>query len=547
MDSRLLALENDLVATVFAHCPGQALAAGAHEHDLELDDVSPEGLAARVAALHDLRRRAAALDGLSAQDEVERRVALAQIEGALCELEVLRTPERDPYWHCEVLSSQLNMLAIYDFASLPERARAVVAKQCLVPRFVDGMRRTLRPTAPILAEYGVRGAEGALSLVREDLPGVFAGKVPAALQRELDESARVAAAALEALADWLRQGHATRAAGSPALGAGAYAAWLRDAEGITTPLHELEAWALDELERTRADLAAAAARIDAAATPAAVVERVVSQHPPTGRVVAEATRIAEDVHAWISGRRLVTFPTTERVLIADTPAFMRWSFGSMWTPGPFERAPVRATFYATDADPAWSPERQAEHLTAFSTRGLENLAIHEAYPGHFIQALHQRRVASPVRRTFWWGVFGEGWAHYCELMALEEGFGGGAADVRLVQLQEALVRLCRFVNGIRVHARTGWSFDDGTRFFTDRAWLTEAVARAECERAAIDPFYLRYTLGKQRILELREECRRRLGARFDLRAFHDALLGCGSGPMPCLRTLTIDALGVTAE
>ena len=213
---------------------------------------------------------------------------------------------------------------------------------------------------------------------------------------------------------------------------------------------------------------------------------------------------------------------------------MRWSFGSMWTPGPFEKAKIVATYYATDADPSWPPERQEEHLTAFSYRGLENLAIHEAYPGHFVQAMRQNAIASPVRRSSWWGVFGEGWAHYCELMAVEEGFGGGAPEVRIAQLQEALNRLCRFVNCIRLHTRDDWDFAAGTRFFVEQAWLAEAVARAECERAAFDPFYLRYTLGKRDLLALRAECRARLGAGFDLRRFHDAVLDCGSAPMPLL-------------
>ena len=88
------------------------------------------------------------------------------------------------------------------------------------------------------------------------------------------------------------------------------------------------------------------------------------------------------------------------------------------------------------------------------------------------------------------------------------------------------------------------NFDQGTRFFQEKAWLAEAVARAECERASFDAFYLRYTLGKKEILELREECRAQLGGRFDLLAFHDALLGCGSAPMPFMRALTRLQLGL---
>src|SRR5262249_40059096 len=120
-------------------------------------------------------------------------------------------------------------------------------------------------------------------------------------------------------------------------------------------------------------------------------------------------------------------------------------------------------------------------------------------------------------------------------------------DVRIVQLQEALNRLCRFVNGIRLHTRADWGTEDGTAFFREKAWMTDAVARAESERGTFDPFYLRYTLGKKLILDLREECRRALGSRFSLKAFHDALLGCGSAPMPALARLTRIRLGLPSR
>ncbi len=390
----------------------------------------------------------------------------------------------------------------------------------------------------------MRGAQGALSLVRKDLPAAFGSAGSAALQEEFRKVTASATEALQGFVTWLRKEYPVGPEGAYALGRDVYSGWLAARERITTPLEELEGWALDAIETTREELRRHAARIDPSAEPSAVVERITADHPPTGQVVAEATRVAEEVYQWLVRKDLVTVPRPDRVLIANTPDFMSWSFGSMWTPGPYEKPDVQATFYATDADPAWPPERQDEHLTAFCYRGLENLAVHEAYPGHFIQGLHQNLADSPMRKTFWWGVFGEGWAHYCEQMAVEEGLGAGSPEVHVVQLQEALNRLCRFVNGIRLHTQPDWDFEQGTQFFQERAWLAEAVARAEAERGAFDPFYLRYTLGKKEILELREECREALGARFTIKGFHDALLGCGSGPMPAMRALTRIRLGI---
>lgn len=545
MDKKLESLEKEFVARTLEFHPGLALAAGIHDHDQRLENLAPDSISTFCAGLDRIRTQASGSSGLETEDLIERDVLLARIDAILFDYRKLRSWEQDPYSYAEVLSSQLNTILIFDYAPPEDRLRSVIAKEKLIPRFLEVARRNLKPTAPILVNYGVRGAEGALSLVRADLPRAFGRVSSPDLKKEFAESTEIASEALEGFVSWLKTGYAPGGPRDYALGSEVYADWLASGERIETPLEELEEWAFDSIETTRDELRREAARIDATVDPAQVVERITSDHPPTGKVVAESVRIAEEVYGWVESKGFVTFPSSDRVLIADTPEFMRWSFGSMWTPGPYEKAKgVRATFYATDADPSWPIEKQNEHLTAFCYRGLENLAIHEAYPGHFIQGLHQNRVESPVRKTFWWGVFGEGWAHYCEQLAVEEGFGGGAADVRIVQLQEALNRLCRFVNGIRLHTRADWDFDKGTEFFRERAWLAEAVARAECERAAFDPFYLRYTLGKKEILDLRGECRRRLGNRFDLRSFHDALLGCGSAPMPLMRKLTLHKLGI---
>jgi hypothetical protein len=544
MDKRLEALESEFVAQYLEFHPGHAMSSGLHAHDHKLEDLSPSAIDAYCGELDALKAKAEGLGALPPADAVERDVLLSMVEGTLFDYRRIRSWQNDPYSYSEVLSSQLNTILIFDYAPLEVRLRAVIAKERQVPRLLETAKNNLKPTAPILVEYGVRGAAGALSLVEKDLPAAFAAVQDPALKREFEEATSGAKRSLEAFIGWLRTGYPAGQPGDYALGLAKYSGWLAARERITTPIQDLEKWALDSIEKTREEIRVEAARIDPKAEPADVIARITADHPPTGQVVAVSTRIAEEVYGWLERKRLVTLPSSDRVLIADTPEFMRWSFGSMWTPGPYETAKVRATFYATDADPSWPIEQQNEHLTAFCYRGLENLSIHEAYPGHFIQGLHQNRADSPVRKTFWWGVFGEGWAHYCEQLALEEGFGDGAPEVHIVQLQEALNRLCRFVNGIRLHTRPNWDFDQGTRFFQSRAWLAEAVARAECERGAFDPFYLRYTLGKKEILELRAECKAALGSRFDLRAFHDALLGCGSGPMPAMRALTRLKLGI---
>ncbi len=174
--------------------------------------------------------------------------------------------------------------------------------------------------------------------------------------------------------------------------------------------------------------------------------------------------------------------------VAPTPGFLRWSSASMWTPGPFEPRASRATYYLTDAIRRWPDERKREHLRDFNIPTLWSISMHEVFPGHYLHYQHLREVESKVRRSTLFAPtsYVEGWAHYCEQMMIEAGFGRRDHALKLGQLAEALVRLARFIVGIRLHA-DDWSVEQGVRFFRNEAYLEEANARREAERGTFDP------------------------------------------------------------
>jgi uncharacterized protein (DUF885 family) len=166
--------------------------------------------------------------------------------------------------------------------------------------------------------------------------------------------------------------------------------------------------------------------------------------------------------------------------------------------------------------------------------------MHESYPGHFVHALHLRRVEAKLRKSLLFSPASavEGWAHYCEQMVIEAGFQKGNLEIRLGQLAEALVRLSRFVVGIRLHAED-MSVEAGMRFFRDEAFMEETGARREAERGTFDPTYLVYTAGRLMLLKLRTDCKAQQGSKFTLRGFHDTYLGNGTLPIWAQRQLML--------
>jgi uncharacterized protein (DUF885 family) len=243
---------------------------------------------------------------------------------------------------------------------------------------------------------------------------------------------------------------------------------------------------------------------------------------------------------FIQRQDLVGLPDLARVQVAPTPRFYRRTFASMWTPGPFEVRPLRAYYYITDADPAWPAERQEEHLRDFNFGALWAISIHEVYPGHFLHYPHLRQVTSTLRKSilFSSAAMVEGWAHYAEQMMVEAGFRREDPAIKLGQLAEALIRLCRFVVGLRLHCED-LSVEQGVRFFRDEAYLEEAAARREAERGTFDPSYVLYSAGKLMVLKLREDYKAAVGSKFTLREFHDRLLGNGTVPLWLHRNLML--------
>ena len=158
--------------------------------------------------------------------------------------------------------------------------------------------------------------------------------------------------------------------------------------------------------------------------------------------------------------------------------------------------------------------------------------------------------ATKVEKIFGSYAFIEGWAHYCEKMLLDEGYGSAAsstpseeeikkgAKYRLAQAAEALLRLCRLCASIKMHTQS-MTIDEATKFFEENCYYEEKPARAEAMRGTFDPGYLNYTLGKLQILKLRYDYQAQLGDEFSLLKFHNELLNHGMPPIRLLREIML--------
>lgn len=520
---------------------------GVHTHDDHLDDLSRAAIDESVRRLSDFGRRLAAInpDTLTADETLDRPWLELSIKARTHELESVRTWERNPHHYADLIAASLASQTLFHHAAPVERARRIASRLRQVPSLVQAARANVKDPAGIFVKTAIETLAGTIRFIDVDLPRAFRSVDDLHVLSDLADASTAAGDALRAYVHHLQNDVAPGAKGSFRLGQERFEAKLRLEEGVTLGADRLLAIAERELDATSEEFRRIASRLKGG-DPAEAWQTLKNDHPKPGELVAEVSGQLDEMRTFLEQRGLVTIPEGDRLAVGATPDFYRWTFASLWAPGPFETRASVAHYYITDAHPSWPADRQREHMRDCSRALLWAISAHEAYPGHFLHFLHLRGIASPARKSLMFAssAMVEGWAHYAEQLMVEEGFGRDNPAIRLGQLAEALVRLCRLIVGIRLH--TGdLSVEQGVRMFRERAFLEESSARREAERGTFDPGYVVYALGKLMILKLREDAKAASRA-FSLKSFHDQLLGGGVLPLGFHRQLILGAEPSTA-
>ena len=166
---------------------------------------------------------------------------------------------------------------------------------------------------------------------------------------------------------------------------------------------------------------------------------------------------------------------------------------------------------------------------------LPALTSHEAVPGHHMQIATQQELDIPAWRkaTAYYTAFVEGWGLYSERLGIEMGIYN-TPEKDMGRLSYEMWRACRLVVDTGIHSK-GWSKAQAVAFMKDNTALTDANIDAEVNRYISNPGQaLAYKLGELKIRDLRSRAEKALGPKFDLRRFHDAVLGQGAVPLDVL-------------
>ena len=552
-DAEYESVAEEYIKTYLAAHPLQGTALGLHEYDGKITDYSRLALDAELSRLRRFDDRLAKFDPtkLSARQSIDLRILQAAVKRDLFEMQEMSIFERNPMVYAR--AADVNVYIKRNFAPLEDRVRSLVAIESQIPNILIAARTNLNEKLPKpFVELAIQIARGSADFLKKDLVAAVGSVKDEQLRAAFQEANRKAANALNDYAAWLEREKLPKASLDFALGEEKFGRFLTQTELVDLPPQKILEIGLAQLKAEQDAFAEAAKKIDPNKSPIEVFKQIQSEHPTPDKLIPDVAKDLDKIRKYVLSHHLVNIPSDVRAKVKETPQYLRaTSFASMDTPGPFEKRATEAYYYVTPTEHDWPEKQKQEWLTAFNYYTSDVVSIHEAYPGHYVQFLHlNASPASKVEKIFGSYAFIEGWAHYCEKMMLDEGFGSPtssppseedvkrAAKYRMAQADEALLRLCRLCVSIKMHTQN-MSLDEATKFCQDNCYYEEKPARQEAMRGTFDPGYLNYTLGKLQILKLRDDYKTQEGDDFSLQKFHNELLNHGMPPIRLLREIML--------
>ena len=539
--------------------PVSATQTGDHRFDGELDDLSAEGRAKSLDFSKSLLAELEKIDRatLSRENQVDASVLRNQLRYDVWSAESLQGWAWDPMLYSQLAGGSLYTLLARDFAPMPERLRNATSRMEKLPALFAQMRANLDPARvpKIHAETVARQNQGVLSLI-DELIVPHAGELPEADRKRLDAAIATLRKAVDEHQAWLDKTLVPNAKGDFRIGQKLYDEKL--AFALDSPLSraEIRKRAEAELTRVRAEMytvarGVLAGKAGAPETPdapsasqqqaviQAALELAYADRPTRDKVVETAEATLASATEFVRKKDFITLPDAP-VKIILMPEFQRGvTVAYCDSPGPLDKS--LDTFYAVSPIPDdWTDKQTTSFLREYNTRSIDELSIHEAMPGHYVQIWHSNKYPSVLRAVLSSGSFVEGWAVYAEKAMVDQGYRDNDPLYHLIQLKWYLRVISNAILDQAIHV-DGMSRDDAMKLMTQDTFQEEREAAGKWVRAQLSSTQLpTYFVGAQEHFDLRKAVEARDGDKFNLKNYHDTVLSFGSPSGRYVRNLMLN-------
>ena len=558
-DASFDALAARFVDEMPAYSPVGATQLGDHRFDSELDQVDDAARAAQSGFYERYGVELAAIDrdGLSRANKIDAELLRHEIETQIWSLDELQSWAWNPLEYTELAGSAIYGLLAREFAPLEERLIGVEARLRQLPRFFEQARGSLVPARvpPVHAETALQQHAGLMSLVDTMVVPVL-DEVSPALRGRLESAIAVARDAADEQQAWLENELLPSAQAEFRLGAELFDRKLGLTLNSALTRSEIRARAEREYVSVREAMYEVASAVYQSRYPyvelpdrpeealkqaviRAALEEAYQRLPDRDELVTAATAALEQTTAFVIENDLVSVPD-DPIEIVLMPEFQRGvAVAYCDSPGPLDVG--QKTFYAVAPLPEdWTAEQDRSFLREYNLLSIEDLTIHEAMPGHYLQLAHSNRYPSVLRAVLSSGTFIEGWAVYAERTMIAEGYLEDDPLMRLINLKWYLRTVVNAIIDQAIHV-DGMKRDEAMRLMIEGGFQEEREAAGKWTRAQLTSTQLStYFVGYQEHIDLRHEAEARSQEAFSLKSYHDEVLSYGSPPGKYVRALVLN-------
>lgn len=565
----------DFIHETLALSPSSASQAGYHLHvdpktrktvrlDALLDDMSPAAIAEQRTVYVEWRDRfhkETPLASLGPEDAADSRLIDDQIGQNLLELDRIQNYRHNPTLYVELLGGALFQPLTDDYAPKEDRLGDIVSRVAVIPRFLEQARSQLLDADPIFIKVAVEENEGNLDLIQNTIPAAI--PVGSKAKTRFDQVAPPALEALKSFSRWLQDDLAKRKTDRTwRLGKELYAEKFRLIMETPVTPEQVLADAEAELKKTRVEMLELALSLHKPYYPdhdehaglssqerenkiiGEVLQKISDDHPNRDALMQTIKDDLAGIRQFIIDKNIVSLKSRDNLKVIPTPPFMR----GIYSVAGFHGAPpldpnAEAQFWVTPIDPKTPDDKAESKLREYNNWVLQWLSIHEALPGHYVQAEHANDIQPLSRRLtrdlFGNGAYVEGWAEYIAQVMMQQGFAKNDPRYRIGYLKVWLRSISNAILDVRMQTM-GMTDDEAMSLMLNDTFQTRAEAEGKLQRAKLSSTQLpTYFVGTSDWWRLRRAYESAKGKDFKLAEFHDRALDLGALPVPWMKAILL--------
>ena len=533
-------LTQDFIYGALSLSPVSATGNGYHVHngvplDELLDDYSAGGLDQQRNFYRDFQMRIAAMDAskLDKEQRVDLDIIKNNIDLGLLELDTIQSYKHNPTIYVELAGNALFTPYMLNYAPLEKRFDHITKRLERLPALFDQAKATLVDAPEVWNRVAQEENDGNIGLINKTLRDA----APESRKAAYGQAAEKALAAVRDFNSFLK-GNLSAHTSDWRLGKEKYAKKFALVLASGRTPEDLLAAAETDLKTVRDTMS----KLAAPKTVEQALADIAKKHATPDTYLPQARETLAQATAFVKEKDLLTLPARSNLQVIETPEFMRGIYGV----GGFNAAPplepqLGAFYWITPIPKGWPATRVESKLREYNNYGLQELTIHEAMPGHYVQLEYANDV-QPVPRRLLRTIFAntpyvEGWAVYTQQMMSDAGYLNGDKGLWLTFYKQILRVLANTILDVRLQTM-GMTDQQALDLMMKETYQEKEEATAKLQRAQLSSCQLpTYFVGWKGWLDVREHYKQRKGSAYSLKEFHERALKESGVPLPALDSL----------